>query len=147
MLDLKFIREYLLEVKNGLSAKRAKVDLDRLLELDSQRRQLLVDLEDLKAQKNTANGEISRLIKEKQDPKMKILSMKIIAQQVDAMEPVIKRIEGNIHDILIGIPNTPHKSVPVGGIEANREVVSWGDLPRLWPSVLGPNSPPPFMCR
>ncbi len=129
MLDLRFIRDNSETVKAGLDAKRATVNLQRLLELDGNRRQLLVELEDLKAQKNMANEEISRMIKQKLDPKMKITSMKTIAQQVDAMEPVIKNIEAQIQDILIGIPNIPHSSVPVGGMDANKQIKSWGEAP------------------
>ncbi len=130
MLDLRFIRDNPDKVKAGLEARRAKADLNRLLELDSQRRKLLVDLEDLKAKKNVANDEIGRLIKEKRDPKAKIGPMKAIAQKVDATEPVIKGIEGQIQDILLGIPNIPHSSVPVGGAEANKEISRWGKTPK-----------------
>ncbi|MDO8675567.1 MAG: serine--tRNA ligase [Candidatus Omnitrophota bacterium] len=130
MLDLRFIRDNPDQVKAGLEARHAKADLNRLLELDSQRRKLLVDLEDLKAKKNIANDEIGRLIKEKCDPKAKIGPMKAIAQKVDAMEPVIKGIEGQIQDILLGIPNIPHSSVPVGGAEANKEINRWGKAPK-----------------
>ena len=57
--------------------------------------------------------------------------MKSIAGQIDAMEPVIKGIEEKIHGILIGMPNLPHGSVPEGGVEANKEVASWGEKPRF----------------
>ena len=130
MLDLRFIRDNPDKVKAGLEARRAKADLNRLLELDSQRRKLLVELEDLKAKKNIANDEIGRLIKEKRDPKAKIGPMKAIAQKVDAVEPVIKEIEQQIQDILLGIPNIPHSSVPVGGAEANQEISRWGKAPK-----------------
>lgn len=131
MLDLRFIRDNADKIKAGLQAKRATVNLDDLLKFDTQRRQLIVELDDLKSQKNSANDEISKLLKEKLDPKMKIASMKAIAQQIDAMEPVIKSIEEKMHDVLIGIPNIPHGSVPVGGPEQNKEVAKWGELPKF----------------
>ena len=131
MLDLKFIRENSEKVKVGLAAKRVTIDLDHLLKLDYQRRQLTVELDDLKFQKNLANDEISRLLKEKIDPKMKIASMKSISQQIDAMAPFIKDVEDKIHNIMIGIPNIAHTSVPVGGMESNQVVLSWGDAPKF----------------
>ena len=131
MLDLKFIRENPDRVKAGLESKRANVDLRRLLELDGNRRALLVEIEDLKAQKNAANDEISRSIREKLDPKMKINAMKIIAQQIDAMAPAIKKTEQELQDILLGMPNIPHGSVPVGGPDANREISRWGQTPQF----------------
>ncbi len=131
MLDLKFIRENTDKVKAGLEAKRAKVDLDRLLKVDSNRRQLIVELEHLKAEKNLANDEIGRLIKEKVDPKQKITSMKLIAAQIDGMEPMIKKFDEEIYSILIGIPNLPHDSIPVGGPELNKEISRWGEAPKF----------------
>ncbi len=129
MLDLKFIRENIDRTTAGLEAKRARVDLDRLLKLDSNRRGLIVELDDLKAQKNAANEEIGRMIKQKVDPKLKIDSMKAIASQVDAIEPIIKKTEEEIGQILMTIPNMPHASVPVGGPEFNQEINRWGKQP------------------
>ena len=85
MLDLKFIRENPQTVKAGLAAKGAAVDLDGLLQLDAGRRQLIVKIDELKAKKNAANDDISRLIKAKQDPKATIASMKAIAAEIDAL--------------------------------------------------------------
>lgn len=131
MLDLKFIRENLNEVKAGLEAKRVKIDLDRLSKLDSDRRALIVELDDLKSKKNLANEEIGRMVKEKLDPKMKIVSMKAIASQIDAIEPAIKKVEEEINQIVMMIPNLPHASVPKGGPELNKEVSRWGNLPQF----------------
>jgi len=129
MLDLRFIRENIEKVKSGLDAKRVKVDLERLGKLDSDRRVLIMELDDLKSQKNAANEEISRMLKQKTDPKQKITSMKLIASQIDTMDPVIKKIEAEINQIVMMIPNLTHESVPVGGPELNKEVARWGNLP------------------
>ena len=129
MLDLKFIRDNIDKIKAGLESKRAQVDLSRLLKLDSDRRVLIMEMDDLKSQKNTANDEISRMLKEKIDPKMKISSMKNIAGQISPMDAAIKKIEEELHHILLTIPNIPHSSVPVGGPESNKEISRWGNLP------------------
>jgi seryl-tRNA synthetase len=129
MLDLKFIRDNMDLVKAGLDAKRAKVDLERLAKLDSDRRSLIVEADELKSQKNLANEEIGRMVKQKLDPKMKIASMKAIASQIDAMEPVIKKVEEEMNQILMMIPNLPHASIPKGGPELNKEISHWGNLP------------------
>ncbi len=129
MLDLRFIRENFDKVKAGLEAKRVQVDLARLSVLDSNRRALIMELDDLKSQKNTANEEITRMLRDKTDPKLKIASMKVIASQIDAMEPAIKRTEEEINQILMMIPNIPHSSVPVGGPDLNKEVARWGNVP------------------
>jgi len=129
MHDLKFIRENPDIVKAGLSAKRSSIDIDGLLQLDASRRQLVFKIDELKAKKNAANDDISRLIKEKQDPKPTIASMKTIAAEIDALEPQVKSMDEELHGILLGIPNLPHSSVPIGGMEANQIVAHWGDKP------------------
>ena len=60
MLELKYIRNNRDKVTRGLDAKRVEVDLERLLELDEQRRSLLVEVEQLKAQRNQANQKIKQ---------------------------------------------------------------------------------------
>ena len=129
MLDLKFIRENTDKVKAGLASKRVTVDLDALLQLDIRRRQLIVKIDELKAKKNAANDEISGLIKNKQDPKPVIATMKSIAAEIDTLEPQVKVIDEQIQNILLFIPNIPHESVPKGGMEANQVVANWGDKP------------------
>jgi len=131
MHDLKSIRENPDKFKAGLAAKRAIIDLDGLLQLDSRRRQLVFKTDELKAKKNAANDEISRLINGKQDPKPTIASMKAIALDIDTIEPQIKALDEQIQNILMFIPNIPHDSAPKGGPEANAIVAHWGEKPVL----------------
>ncbi len=127
MFDIRLIRENIEAVKSGLAAKNVKANMDDILQLDQKNRQLLVEVEQLRGQKNTANDAISRLLKEKKDPKEKIASMKAIAVKIDDLEPQIKEIQMKIQDCLLGIPNLPHASVPVGGIEKNQVIRSWSE--------------------
>ena len=129
MLDLKFIRDNPDKVKAGLAARRAAVDLEGLLQLDTRRRQFIVKMDELKSKKNAANDDISRLIKTKQDPKSFIASMKVIAAEIDTLEQQLKLLDEQIQNILLGIPNIPHDSVPKGGPQANQVVASWGEAP------------------
>jgi seryl-tRNA synthetase len=129
MLDLKFIRDNPDKVKAGLAAKRVTADVDELLQLDFNRRQLVFKIDELKAKKNAANDEISKKIKAKQDPKPTIASMKEIAFEIDELEPQVKEIDEQIQNILLFIPNIPHESVPKGGVEANKIAASWGEKP------------------
>lgn len=126
MFDIRLIRENTEAVQKGLAAKGVKVDLSAVLDWDKKWRDRLVDLENLRGQKNAANDEIGRLLKEKKDPKEKIASMKAIAAQIDSLEPQVKDMEAQIQNILIGIPNLPHLSVPVGGVDHNKIVRTWG---------------------
>lgn len=126
MLDIKRIREDAELVARGLEAKNARVDINALLDLDRHKRSILMRADELRAQINAANDEISRLLKEKKDPKEKILAMKATAAEIDKLGPQIKDIESQITTSLLAIPNLPHESVPVGGAANNKSVRSWG---------------------
>ena len=127
MFDIKLIREDLQRVKDGLAAKNIKVDLSQILADDELYRQELVKLDDLRSKKNSANDEISLALKNKQDPKDKIAAMKAISAQIDELEPSVKELGARIKQALIGLPNLPHETVPVGGEEQNQEVRTWGE--------------------
>jgi len=132
MLDLKFVRENDQAVRSALVARGGyKINIDSFMDLDQKRRKLLTKLDDLKQKKNDANNEISALLKEKKDPKEKIASMKEIAQKIAELEPLAKAAEAQVQEILIAIPNIPHVSVPVGGVDKNKEVRAWGEKPKL----------------
>ncbi len=131
MLDIRFIRENVDLVRKGLEAKRAAGRLDEVLTLDEERRRIAVKVDELRAQKNAANDDISRLIQEKKDPKAAIAAMKSVAGAIDALEAPLKEVEEKITQILLFIPNIPHPSIPVGGPDKNREVRSWGDKRRF----------------
>ena len=131
MLELKFIRENLDLVKDALRKRNSKLEIDGLIELDDKRRKVLLELEDLRAKKNLANDEISKLLKEKQDPKEKIASMKDIAVRIDSLEKELKEHEPQLSRILLNIPNIPHASIPAGDAGANKIVRSWGEPKRI----------------
>lgn len=131
MFDIKLIREQLPNVKAGLSAKNVKIDLDAIVALDEQRRQLLGEIDVLRAQVNAANDEISQLLKDKKDPKPKIAAVKETSQKIDGLTPRLKEIEEQTHNLLIAIPNLPHSSVPVGGADKNQIVRQWGEAKKF----------------
>lgn len=126
MLDLKFIRENVEIVKTAIKNRGMKVNLDELIELDKQRREVLTKLEDLRRQKNEANDEIAKLLREKKDAKKRISQMKNIAEQIDFLEEQEGALAVKIKEILFIIPNVPHESIPVGDPEKNKIVREWG---------------------
>ena len=127
MLDIKFIRENVDLVRKGLEAKRAAGRLDEVLSLDEERRKVIVKVDELRAKKNAANDEITKILKDKKDPKEAIAAMKSVAREIDALEVPLKEIEDKITQILLYVPNIPHPSIPVGGPDMNRVVRTWGE--------------------
>jgi len=131
MLDIKFIRENTEAVKKSLKDRNSKLNIDEVIEVDNSRRKILLELEELRAQKNKANDGISLALKEKKDPKEKIASMKKISERIDSLEDGMKKLETQLNQFLLTIPNVPHSSVPVGDPTQAKIVRSWGNLPKF----------------
>lgn len=132
MLDLKFIRANLDLVKEGVKNKREKVDLDRLISLDSKRRKILQEVEQLKNQRNTSSQLIAKQKKEGKSADAEIAEMKKIGDRIKEMDTELRTFESEIKDIQSWVPNLPHSSVPIGQSEEdNIEIKKWGPLPEL----------------
>lgn len=127
MLDPKFIRSNPDAVRKALKAKNESVDLDKYLELDDRRRNLLVKAEELKHRRNEVSEQIGRSKKQGVDASDLMAQMRDVAGKIKSLDEDIKSLEAEMEGIAIWIPNIPHPSVPVGAEEsANEEVRSWG---------------------
>ncbi len=114
MVDLKLIREQPEAFKAALRKKRADPDLvDRVLEADRRRRELVQQVEALRAAQNRASQEIPRL--KGPDREERIAEMKQIAAQAKAQEPALAEADAALDSLLRQVPNPPHPSVPEGG--------------------------------
>jgi len=126
MLDLKFIRENVETVKEGIKKKNVNVDLDALLGLDAKRRELLKKVEQLKALKNSTSKDVGRAKAKGEGFEAIAAQMKQVSQKIKAIDQQVEQIADNIKDLLLKIPNLPEKSVPVGGESANKTIKEWG---------------------
>jgi len=131
MLDLKFIRENPDLVKKSLQERNLKLDLEGFFKLDETRRKLLTGMEELRAKQNKANDEISILLNEKKDAKLKIASMKEISQKIGEFEEKLREVEAELNKQALTIPNIPHESIPRGDASKNKIVRSWGEAPKF----------------
>lgn len=121
MLDIKFIRQNPKKVKKGALDKGVKVNIDRLLELDKERRRSLKVLEDLKAKKNKASKEIAGLNKGKKE---RIISqMQEIDKKEDDLREKFKEIEKEFNNLMLQVPNLPLADVPIGKDETGNVVL------------------------
>jgi seryl-tRNA synthetase len=134
MLDLNFVRDNLPLVEEKLrqrGMKPAEV-LKNFAQVDAQRRQAITSAETMKAQRNRASEEIAKLKKSGQDAAALIEEMKNLREQVDELGKAAEEYETRLQQILAGIPNLPHSSVPVGKTaEDNVEVRRWGTPPKF----------------
>ena len=107
MLDLKFIRENLEVVKNKLSQRNSDIDLDRLVEIDLKRREIIQEVETLRNERNTVSEIIAAKKKEKKDASNEISRMKEVSQKIKEVDTTREEIEATLRDLLLRIPNLP----------------------------------------
>jgi seryl-tRNA synthetase len=132
MLDLNFVRDNLPLVEEKLrqrGMKPAEV-LKNFAQVDAQRRQAITSAETMQAQRNRASEEIAKLKKSGQDASALIAETKALREQVEELGKAAEEYEVRLQQILVGIPNIPHPSVPVGkSADDNEEVRRWGTPP------------------
>ncbi len=127
MLDARFIRDHLEEVDTRLGTRGAGVDLSGFRQLDGQRRDLLLESENLKALRNKVSDEISR-VKDKSEVQGRIVEMREVSQRIKGLDEQLKVVEDELELLLLNVPNIPHATVPLGNSEADNKVVrSWGE--------------------
>ena len=132
MLELSFVRDNLSSVEEKLRQRGMKPSevLKNFAQVDAQRRQAITSAETIKAQRNRASEEIAKLKKSGQDATALIEETKKLREQVDELGKAAEEYESRLQQILVGIPNMPHASVPVGKTaDDNVEVRRWGTPP------------------
>ena len=130
MLDIKFIREHPDLVKEGINKKGGVDNVDQILSLDTQRRELLQKGEVLKNRRNVVSEEIGKLKKSGQDASSALAEMENVKVQIKTFDEEIKQIEENLNKLMLSVPNVPHPSVPVGKTpNDNQEIAKWGEPP------------------
>ena len=129
MLEIKFIRENGDLVGKALKARGNDLDLESLLEVDSERRKLLQEVEDLRNLRNRVSEEIGRQKKAKKDAEELIAQMKQVASRIKELDNLLGEKEASLNEYLFSMPNIPHPSVPVGKDETENPVIrTWGDI-------------------
>jgi seryl-tRNA synthetase len=128
MLDLVFIREHPEKVKAGLEKLGAAPgQVDTILELDEKRRELLTEVETLRARRNRVSKKIGRLDDQEERQRL-IEEMREVGERIDGLEEPLEEIEDDLETSMWRVPNLPHESVPVGPDESENVVVAqWGE--------------------
>ena len=132
MLDFKYLREHIDDVKEKRAHRGGSIDWDTFFELDASRRELLQEVEDLRCQRNTASEKIAQLKREKQEASQEIENMRLVSQRIKELESVLQEREAVLNGFMLTIPNVPHPSVPQGkSDEDNLEIKRWGNQPQF----------------
>jgi len=130
MLDLRFLRENVSFVREKMAQRGVEVDLEGILRLDKERRELIQQVEAMRNRRNQFSDEISRRKRQGEDAEELIAEMRALSQSLKEMEAQLREKEEELRKLLLTVPNVPHSSVPVGeDSEDNVEVRKWGEPP------------------
>ena len=120
MLDINFIRENSEKVKKAVQEKGLTVDVDKLLEVDKVRRELVQQVDDLRQQRNIVSKE--RNIEKGRE----------IKEKLDGLEKELKPIEEKFQEMMLYVPNIPAPDAPIGpNSDSNEEISKWGEIPEF----------------
>ena len=134
MLDLAFVRDNLPLIEQAMRQRGLDSSdiVGRFGELDARRRKAITEAENLKAKRNRASEQIAQLKKNKQDAAALIEETKTLREQIQEHEKAAEQLDAELRGLLVGIPNLPHTSVPVGSTaEDNKEIRRWGEPPKF----------------
>jgi seryl-tRNA synthetase len=125
MIDIKVIRESPELVRKVLEHRGITFDLDSLVGLDTQHRNLLQQLEELRAKHNQMSKQIGKGGGDKQEL---IAGMRQIGDEISSLQQEVNQTKSKLDALLLELPNIPHPSVPLGKDEASNVTVrSWGE--------------------
>ncbi len=124
MLDIKFIRQNPELIKEAAQKKRVAVDIDKLLEIDGERRRVLLELELKRAEQN------KRSVSHQQPSEIE--ELKKIKEEIKALENKLESTEKEFNEIMLLVPQIPDSSVPEGDSDKdNQPVRFWGKIPKF----------------
>ena len=129
MLDINLIRKEPATMQAKLARKGCQVDFTEFLARDQQRRELIVNVEGLKARKNQESAQIPKLKKEGKDVSSIFAEMKAISEEIRVLDEKLAAIETEQQTFLEALPNVPADDVIAGGKENNAVISSFGEKP------------------
>ena len=132
MLEIKFIRQNLAAVEAALSARGQSVALETFKAVDAQHRKSLQEIEDLRHRRNVVSDEIARLKKAGDPAEALVLEMRSVSARIKELEKAVADTQEGLSAILMGLPNLPHASVPLGRDSSENPVIkTWGEPTRF----------------
>ena len=127
MHDLSFFRANLDTIAQRLATRGYQLDVEQFRALDTERRAALTEAEQLKAQVNAKSAEVGKLRKAGQDTSAIQQESRTLSERITVLDEKAKAIDESFRELMAGVPNIPHESVPVGkSADDNVEVRRWG---------------------
>ena len=127
MLDIKLIKNDLDLVQKGMEKRGAQIDFSSFLKIEEDRKKFLLEIEELRHQRNTASDEIARMKKAGEDAQPSIEKMRSVSERIKELDKELGEVEAQIKEFLISLPNLPAEDVPKGKDDTeNRLEKTWG---------------------
>ena len=128
MLSIDIIRNNPKEVEQGLARKGEKLLISEIIKLDESYRSDLAQANEMRAERNVASDKIAREKKIGENSDKAINAMRKLSQQIKVLEEKTQLSKNELDQLLLGLPNIPHESVPEGKDEKNNQLVrEWGE--------------------
>ncbi|MFR4777397.1 MAG: serine--tRNA ligase [Finegoldia magna] len=128
MLDIKRIRNNPEEIVEALKKRRGEYPIQKLLDTDEKRREVIQKVESMKAEQNKLSKQVPQMKKNGEDTTELFKNLKKLSDDIKSMDDDLKNIDEEIREYLMEIPNTPNKDVPVGLDDTeNLEMRKWGE--------------------
>ena len=130
MHELSYFRGNLDAIAARLATRGYELDVASYRALDQERRSALTESEGLKAQRNVESGEIAKLKKAGEDTTEQQAKVRAIGDRIKELEDKAKEVDDRFYEVLAGVPNVPHESVPAGAsADDNPEIHRRGTIP------------------
>ena len=127
MIDLKLVQKQPEVLAKALADRQSPLKVDEFLELDGRRRALLAEVESLKQQQNAASRQVAHIKREDGDVSHMMEQLGTLSARIQALDVQTAEAKAAVENWLMGVPNIPDASVPVGKDETeNVEVLRWG---------------------
>ncbi|MBU6459686.1 MAG: serine--tRNA ligase [Proteobacteria bacterium] len=132
MLDIQQLRNNLPEVQKRLAFRGYTLDVLAFEKLDSSRRRVQLETEELQAKRNALARQIGQLKAKGEDVSYSMAEVGGLAERLDALEIELKDIQKQMQDFMLTVPNLPHESVPAGCSEADNIEIRRVGEPRIF---------------
>lgn len=129
MIELRLIREQREEIEARLRTRDSSIDLSEIEALDERRRELISDVERLKAELNQGSQEVGRRKRDGESADDLLASLSELSDRVTRLDEELRDTQLRIDDLLALLPNVPHESVPTGSKDEFVVLRTVGDKP------------------
>ncbi len=132
MLEIKYLRQNLSTVRKALQDRGHRVDLADFEKWDDERRAVLQEIEALRHERNVVSDRIAEMKKAGEDAEAIVTEMRTVSARIKDLDKKLSESQAAIDDFLLGLPNIPHETVPVGRDETDNPIVKTiGDVPEF----------------